>query len=295
MKRIIGIDIGRTKCTVVYGNYYEGTVKVINKLVFLTEADYDTLKQAMERFDELLDMYDFESIGIGCRGSVDTVNGILLDPPNMPEWKGLRIKDHFTNRYSVPCFLNSNSEISALAELYEYNRKGRDFRSIIYLSLIPDVSAGIIKDKKLDVPEESGTLPILRDTADINELICDLKNSPENIPDCSALRGFVDKPASITLDTVLRFAEQNDCYAVTVAEKIGSMIADALITLNERFSPEAVVLDDFYDRYRTLLDPLIKKKLKASDKSSGITFLPPVSRENIIDTGVLINALPQVH
>ena len=295
MKRIIGIDIGRTKCTVVYGYYNEGMVKVLNKLVFLTEADYDTLKQAMERFDELLDMYDFEAIGIGCRGPVDTHNGILLDPPNMPEWKGLRIKEHFTNRYNVPCFLNTNSEISALAELYEYNRKGRDFNSIVFLSLIPEVSAGIVKDKKLFNAEFPGNIPLLCGTSDINALICDIRRSPDSIPEESELRVYIEEPEGITLDTVLRLAEKGDRYAVTIAEKIGYMIADALTLLDERFSPDAIVLDDFYDRYRMLLEQFIKKRLSASDKSSGTVFLPPVSRENIIDTGVLINALPQVH
>ena len=60
MKRIIGIDIGRKKCSVIHADFDGNGFRILQKVIFLLEADYNTAELAIERLDELLHMYDFD-------------------------------------------------------------------------------------------------------------------------------------------------------------------------------------------------------------------------------------------
>ena len=88
MKRIIGIDIGGTKCAVLTADM-DDTIRLIDKKRFDTHAEtgFDstwaelmaTLEEAFRASDKPVD-----AIGISCGGPLNSRKGIIQSPPNLP-------------------------------------------------------------------------------------------------------------------------------------------------------------------------------------------------------------------
>jgi len=94
----LGMDIGGTKCSIVLGDkdFY-----IYEKIVFETkiERGYKViLEEFKEHIHKLLRTYDKSKllkIGISCGGPLDSKNGIINSPPNLPGWDKVPIVDIF--------------------------------------------------------------------------------------------------------------------------------------------------------------------------------------------------------
>ena len=72
--RYVGIDIGGTKCAVVFGTE---TGEVQEKISFATTNKEETLQQI---FAVIKKQRGFASIGVSCGGPLDEKNGIMPAP-----------------------------------------------------------------------------------------------------------------------------------------------------------------------------------------------------------------------
>lgn len=137
----IGIDIGGTKCAVVYA---DDSGAVVKKTKFPTTTCEETLKNI---FDAVAEMGECRSIGVSCGGPLDEQKGIILSPPNLPDWDEVHITDMLTERFGVPARICNDANACALAE-WKFGA-GRGTKNMVFLTFGTGLGAGLILDGKL--------------------------------------------------------------------------------------------------------------------------------------------------
>ena len=96
--KLIGFDIGGTKCATILGETdASGQVNIVEKIVFPTKKGPEaSLTAIYSSTEELLhknglQLSQIAGIGISCGGPLDSRNGIILSPPNLPGWDNVPI------------------------------------------------------------------------------------------------------------------------------------------------------------------------------------------------------------
>ena len=108
----IGIDIGGTKCSVVYGN---DRAEILEKRRFQTASFGETTDWILESVSTFMEN-DVEAIGISCGGPLDSRRGLILSPPNLPDWDCYPITDILREKFGIPAFLQNDADACAVAE-----------------------------------------------------------------------------------------------------------------------------------------------------------------------------------
>ena len=152
---ILGFDIGGTKCAVVLGktDCVETSIEIADKLAFPTEVGpektieklFETAHQVLERNNLTTD--DIIGIGISCGGPLDSKNGIVLSPPNLPGWDEIHIVEMTEKHFGVKAFVQNDANACAMAE-WKYGA-GKGYDNVIFFTFGTGMGAGLILDGRL--------------------------------------------------------------------------------------------------------------------------------------------------
>lgn len=136
-----GIDIGGTKCAVVFGTK-EG--KIVEKISFPTGKKDATLQAIFAALD---DRRNFASVGVSCGGPLDEKNGVILSPPNLPGWDAVPLKAMLEENFGVPAGLRNDANACAMAE-WRFGA-GKGTQNMLFLTFGTGLGAGIICNGRL--------------------------------------------------------------------------------------------------------------------------------------------------
>ena len=162
----IGIDLGGT-------NLKAGVLDKNGKIIFqqsqATHAskglDYvlNTLKRTIYA---ILEKYPaVESIGVGIPGIIEK-EGTVKISPNLPEWIDIPLGKFLQNIFSIPCAIDNDANVAAIAEL-ELGA-GKSAKNFLYVTLGTGVGGAIIIDRKLYRGEALGAGEIGHMIIDLN-------------------------------------------------------------------------------------------------------------------------------
>lgn len=289
--KIIGLDIGGTKCAVILGNIInEGKIEVVEKSVYST-SDYATpgnmLAQLADGIKAILNrqnlkLCDIASIGISCGGPLDSKKGVIMSPPNLPGWDDVHIVEYFEKSFSIPTFIQNDANACALAE-WKFGA-GRGTNNMIFLTFGTGMGAGLILDGKLysgtnDNAGEVGHIrldnfgPVGYGKAGSFEGFCSgggiaqLARSRamekfqmgEKVSFCENLNDI----QSITAQSVAEAANAGSELALGVYETCGTYLGRGLAILMDILNPECIVIGSIYTRAGHLIIPSLEKTLKS--------------------------------
>lgn len=273
----IGIDIGGTKCAVVKGETDDtGNIKITAKV----KADTKTLNPdtALEFFvntvkDMCVSGEKPEAIGISCGGPLDSREGVIMSPPNLPGWDDVHIVNYMTEALDVPAFLENDANACALAE-WKYGA-GKGTKNMIFLTFGTGLGAGIILDGKL----YGGTNGMAGEVGHIRLSA----HGPAGYGKCGSFEGFCSgggiaslasemareamqrgilpsycikengKSAEITAKSVAQAARDGDETALKVYRICGEKLGEGLSILIDVLNPEVIVIGSVFARSRDLL------------------------------------------
>ena len=146
----LGLDIGGTKCSVVLG---DASFSIMQKIVFDTHTVRGylaILAEFQKHIKSLLvhySCYNLKRIGISCGGPLDSRNGIIYSPPNLPGWDNVPITTIFSDEFGVEVALQNDANACALAEWLMGAGKGTS--NMIFLTFGTGMGAGMILNGKL--------------------------------------------------------------------------------------------------------------------------------------------------
>jgi glucokinase len=148
---VVGVDLGGTqmRAAVLRGSTLlsrvglltgeqRGPQQVIPRL-------FDALQLALDEANVQLEQ--IAGIGIAAPGPLDYKTGIVYDPPNMPGWSGIPLRDIFVERFHVPVFVENDANTAGLGE-YMFGA-GRGCSDMVYLTISTGIGGGVIIGGKL--------------------------------------------------------------------------------------------------------------------------------------------------
>lgn len=281
---LAGIDIGGTKCAVTIGNIKDEAVEIINKIKFKT-SEYSNPYDVLERLaDELEKMQreGIEAIGISCGGPLDSKNGVIMSPPNLPGWDNISVKNFFEERFKAKTFLQNDADACAVAEWKFGAAKGLE--NVIFLTFGTGLGAGLILNGRL----YSGTNSMAGEVGHIRlsefgavgygktgsaEGFCSGggiaqigRNKALELlqigKDCLFCRSY-DELDKITAETIARAANSGDLCALEVYRISGRKLGELLSVLIDLLNPQMIVVGSVYTRSSHLMQAEMTKVIES--------------------------------
>ena len=288
MKALVGVDIGGTKTAVVLGRLAGRQPRILDRQSFPTEhgrGPGPVVERICSTARTMLGARsiaagDLAGIGISCGGPLDSRQGLVLSPPNLPGWRRVPVVDLVSRALGAPARLQNDANACAVAE-WRYGA-GRGCRSMVFLTFGTGMGAGLILDGRLyegasGLAGEVGHLRLAEDgpegygkrgsfegfcsgggiarlaRAEAERRIG--SGSPAGFcPDHRALDG-------ITAQAVAEAAARGDAAARHVLEESGRWLGRGLAVLVDILNPERIVIGSIYARCREFLEPGMRAEL----------------------------------
>jgi glucokinase len=112
------------------------------------EAAVNSITQIIHSHEQRLQIGDNDTrIGIGAPGPMNLADGCLVAPPQLPSWWGFPIRDAVAESLGRSATLLNDANAAAFGEYWLGS--GRDYRSMVLLTLGTGVGGGVIVDGEL--------------------------------------------------------------------------------------------------------------------------------------------------
>ncbi len=325
-KYVLGIDIGGTKCAVILGDPDAKSVDDIikDKIRFDTESSRGWKAVTAQLLDVTQQLLESNSLcneniicaGISCGGPLDSSRGVILSPPNLPDWDNVPIVQMVQERFGIKAYLQNDANACAVAE-WKFGA-GKGLSSFIFLTFGTGLGAGLILDNKLysgccDMAGEVGHIRIAPD----GPVGYGKKGSFEGYCSGGGIARLAQKMASdaladgqhtmlckdestisqITAKSTAQAAEKGDKLALDVYRICGEKLGEGLSILIDILNPQAIIIGSIFARSSNLLIDGMEKTLKAEAlplSRQNCKIVPAMLGEKIGDLaaiGIAINSM----
>ena len=150
-KLIMGIDIGGTK---VAGGLVTARGRLVKSLILPTHARRGyaaSLSQIMAVIRQLHDAAGgpgaLEGIGLLAPGPLNPHTGLVINPPNLPGWKNVKLAEKVERQFGVKAKVENDANAAGLAEVLFGAAVG--YRHVFYVTVSTGIGTGIIFNKKI--------------------------------------------------------------------------------------------------------------------------------------------------
>ena len=312
---IAGVDIGGTKLAVTVAQLEGETLTVTGKRKFPTPAgDWQAaLSQLEDALRDLLEGRTPDAIGVSCGGPLDSEQGVILSPPNLPGWDRVPVCQHFSQAFEAPCFLQNDADACALAE-WRFGA-GQGCRHMVFLTFGTGLGAGLILNGQL----YSGAANLAGELGHCRSPLDGSPYAPVGYGKAGSFEGFCSgggiaelgrslaleqlqrgkAPAfcptlqdlgSVTALSIAQAAQERDPTALEVYRCSGRHLGMALALLCDLLNPQRVVIGSIYQRSQELLrdaalEVLTREALPGNAASCQV--VPAVLGEQLGDTAAL--------
>lgn len=153
---LLGLDVGGTKLAVVEGN---GKAEILQRYEIPAEAQrpfeatFPRLAGLVTRAVEVSERAGRQigALSLSIGGPLNIEEGILLDPPHLLGWHGVRLKERLKEVFPyLPVYIENDANAGALAEFQFGIGRGRsDLRHLVFLTFGTGLGAGLIVNGKI--------------------------------------------------------------------------------------------------------------------------------------------------
>ena len=309
--KLIGFDIGGTKCAVSRGEAAEGRVRVLARREIPTPARWQDALEALFRGAEALLGGDRpDACGFSCGGPLDAEKGLGLSPPNLPGWDRVPVTALAKARFGVPCFLENDANACALAE-WRWGA-GQGSRNMVFLTFGTGLGAGLILDGRLirgangNAGEaghirlspfgpagygKEGSFEGFCSGGGVAQLAVTLgKRAVQNGETPDYFTGSWD---DVTTKAVAEAAHAGDPTARAVFDLCGEKLGEGLSVLVDILNPEVIVIGSVFARCEALLRPSMERTMARECLSASleaVRVVPAALGEQIGDCAALCAA-----
>lgn len=311
---LLGIDIGGTKCAIVYGKRIGSDLQIVDKIRIETTAVDETIGNIISEAKKMMARHQLSAttvraIGISCGGPLDSKSGTVMSPPNLPGWDNIPIVKIIEDQLGVKAGLQNDANACALAE-WKFGA-GKGSENMVFLTFGTGLGAGIILNGSLysGTNDNAGEVGHIRLT----------KNGPVGYGKEGSFEGYAsgggiaqlarsmaDEELSkgghvawcpsregldnVTAKLVAEAADAGDKLALKVYETSASYLGKGLAILIDVLNPELIVIGSIYARNKEMMEPFVLQEI-AKEALEGArevcTIVPAALGENIGDYAAL--------
>lgn len=274
----LGIDIGGTKTAVVIS---DDSGKLLKKEKFATTGPNETIDKIIFYGRELLGGEIPLAIGVSCGSPQDSEKGLILEPPNLPNWKNIPICQILKAEFKANAYLMNDADACALAE-WKFGA-GKGTENMIFLTFGTGLGAGIILNGKLYQGSSHSA-------GEVGHIRLE-KDGPIGYGKAGSFEGFCSGGGIFQLcgkdvKTLAEDARKNDEKAIEIFNNVAEKLGAGLSILIDIFNPDAIVIGSIFTRCEDLLrekteKSVLKESLKLNREVCKI--LPAALGENLGD------------
>jgi len=287
-KFLLGIDIGGTKCAVILGRAGDTNEKIIERVAFPTLVERgwkSVVDEILKTADSVLEKHgidtaEIKGVGISCGGPLDSKKGVIMCPPNLPDWDNVPIVEIFEKHFGVKTHLQNDANACAVAE-WKYGA-GRGTQNCIFLTFGTGMGAGLILDGRL----YSGTNDMAGEVGHIR--LAD--DGPEGYGKNGSFEGFCSgggiarladftakKKTGQTAKSLAENMYKGDEFSTEVYTICAQKLGAGLSVLIDILNPEVIVIGSIYARNTEFFDRIILPVIKreALENSASVCRIVP--------------------
>jgi len=276
MESTIAIDIGASKMRAA--SYAINSTEPILYNHIPTRSEGMPIEDRLSNLIEsvLPQDYEIKAIAAACPGPLDPINGIVINPPNIPEWSYFPLQDFLSTSFNIPAAINNDANLAAYGE-YSYGA-GKGYDNLIYLTISTGIGGGIILDNKLFIGNngfagEIGHITVLHQGP---ECSCGQKGHLEAFSSGPSIVRWVkskleDDPvhgdfseSELTAKIISDAAENGDELAIAAYERAGKYIGVAIADLLHLFNTSLVIIGGGVSRAGEILFNPIRQSVEKS-------------------------------
>jgi len=304
---LLGIDIGGTKCAVIYGVQKNENLMLVDKKRFATTNVDETIETILSGIEEIMKIHGLTSlntkaIGISCGGPLDSHKGVILSPPNLPGWDNIPIVSIVEKRVGIKATLQNDANACALAEWKLGAGKGT--KNMVFLTFGTGLGAGLILNGMLysGTNDNAGELGHIRmaefgpvgygkrgslegfasggGIAQLSKMFISEKlQKGEKVPWCT-----LQELDQVTAQKVAEEAIKGDELARSIYETSAVYLGKGLSIVIDLLNPEVIVVGGIYSRNREMMESVVQKIIKreALSNSSRVCIIKPAALEEHI-------------
>jgi len=253
------------------------------------------------------------AIGLAAPGPLDHDKGIIYDPPNLPGWKEVPLKQLFEDEFRKPTFVGNDANLGAVAERRFGQGKGLDH--LIYVTVSTGIGGGIIAHGRLLLGVGGTAAEVGHTVVDMHGPRCPCGNSgcAEAIAAGpaiarAAIRGLQEGAASslhtakpdpreLTAADVVAAAKAGDAFAQQVIRQAGTAVGVLVVNLINLFNPQMIVIGGGVTNAGDLLFTPIHEQVRARAlraPAEQVKVVPSHLGDDVVLYGALAWALEQV-
>ena len=202
---------------------------------------------------------DVSGVGVGAPGPLDIAQGILTEPPNLPGWRDVPLKQIIEDAIGIPTYLENDANAAGIAE-YLYGA-GRGTRHMIYVTVSTGIGGGLILNGQIyhgasggageighltvlpDGPLDGcGTRGCLDALASGTAIAREARELVEHgVP--TLIAGLArENPDGITARVVVEAMHRGDPYAADIVSKAMRYLGIGMASMVNLFNPELIVI-----------------------------------------------------
>lgn len=296
-KIAVGIDLGGTNIKI---GLVDETYEILAQKSIPTNAarPYEQIIADMGKTAvELLakNGYDMEvcrGVGIGCPGTVDSRNGVVLYSNNIC-WNNVPVADELQKHFPLPVCMDNDANCAALGEVKKGAAQG--YRNAVFLTLGTGVGGGAVIDGKIFGGGHPGGVELghMQNGAEKRKCTCGRYDCLETYASATAIIQDARKmaeshPESVLwelcggdlekMDAKMPFdaAEAGDACGLRLLENYIGHLADGIVDIVNIFRPDIVVIGGGVCAQGKKLTEPLNRYLKSNCFGASVAYVPEV-------------------
>ena len=280
----IGIDLGGTNIAAGLVND-AGEILYSASIPTLKERHWSEIVKDMASLAQRIiresgyNIKDILAVGIGCPGSIDKKNGVVVYSNNIV-MDHVPMSEEFRKYLDLPVFLENDANAAALGE---YACCGENVDSFVFITLGTGVGGGIILNGKVwsgfngagaEIGHQSlvfngkpctcGRRGCLEAYASVSALIEQTREALVEHPD-SIMNTWVNENGKVTGRTSFECAKEGDKAAIEVRDRYIEYVAEGICSIVNVLQPEILAIGGGISREGDMLLNPIKQYFAVND------------------------------
>jgi glucokinase len=285
---VVGIDLGGTKFRACLA---DTAGSVLRRESWPTEAEQGPqavmarLREAVREIAAGEGLERVAGIGFGAPGPLDPWQGIIIQPPNLPGWDRVPLREEMQRDLGVPVYVGNDANLAALGELFF--GAGRGLHNIVYFTVSTGVGGGVIVDDRLLLGSTGLAAELGHMVVDASGPLCNCGNSGclEVLASGTAIareaRAGIRKGVSTLITSLVqgeddevdalvveKAARQGDPFAAKLMETAARYMGIGIVNALHIFDPEMVIIGGGVSQagdllFRPMLAEVKRRAMKA--------------------------------
>ncbi|MBX7172251.1 MAG: ROK family transcriptional regulator [Pyrinomonadaceae bacterium] len=269
---VLAIDIGVSD-TVFAVSDFNG--RILQQKLLLTEgAPQNFLKKLAKEIENLISTQysraKFGAIGVSVPGLIDRETGTVETSPNL-EWQNVPLRKILMEHLNLPIFVENDANAAAFSELWYGPLNEANIRTLLFILVVEGLGTGLIINGELHVGSRLGLGGFGHMSIDLNGELCSCgrrgcwetfaseRATVERFHRVTAKQGL----PFASLSEIISLANKNDEMALQSLKITAEYLGEGISNLAHGLYPETVVIGGNITAAWSIIEPIIKKRLKS--------------------------------